>query len=138
MIIFTKSHKDRIKIVDFLLIAKFWACLLFFIHPLVLYSGSLVCPYRVRGNIPDNYARFPHEYDCTMYYSCYKVKLYSYSKSSIQLKQVVQRHSLKFAVTLKGAQWSRKPQIFSDRFLSYTAPRELLGSALIKGSLWYH
>ena len=33
MIIFTKFHKDRTKIVDFLLLAKFWACLLFFLSP---------------------------------------------------------------------------------------------------------
>ena len=33
MVIFTKFHKDRTKIVDFLLIAKFWACLLFFHSP---------------------------------------------------------------------------------------------------------
>ena len=33
MIIFTKFHKDRTKIVDFSLIAKFWACLLFFYSP---------------------------------------------------------------------------------------------------------
>ena len=32
MIILTKFHKGRRKIVDFSLIAKFWACLLFF-HP---------------------------------------------------------------------------------------------------------
>ena len=34
MNIFTKFHKDWTTIVDFLLIAKFWACLLFFPHPL--------------------------------------------------------------------------------------------------------
>ena len=28
---------DQIKIVDFLLLAKFWACLLFFAHPLHTY-----------------------------------------------------------------------------------------------------
>ena len=36
MIILTKFHKDRTKIVDFLLIAKFWDCVLFFVHPLHL------------------------------------------------------------------------------------------------------
>ena len=34
MIIFTKFHKDRRTIVDFLLITRFWARELFFIHPL--------------------------------------------------------------------------------------------------------
>ena len=33
MIIFTKFHKDWSKIVDFLLLAKFWACPLFFDPP---------------------------------------------------------------------------------------------------------
>ena len=33
MIISTKFCKDRTKIVDFLLLAKFWACLLFFHSP---------------------------------------------------------------------------------------------------------
>ena len=37
MIILTKFHKDRTKIVDFLLIAKFWACKLFFVHPLSIF-----------------------------------------------------------------------------------------------------
>ena len=41
MIILTKFHKDRTKIVDFLLIAKFWACLLFL---LTLYYDAL-CSY---------------------------------------------------------------------------------------------
>ena len=41
MIILTKFHKDRTKIVDFLLIAKFWACKLFFVHPLVIKSSYL-------------------------------------------------------------------------------------------------
>ena len=39
MIIFTKFHKDRRKIVDFLLIAKFWAWELFFYSP----SSCLKC-----------------------------------------------------------------------------------------------
>ena len=34
MNIFTKFHKNWTTIVDFLLIAKFWAILLFFVHPL--------------------------------------------------------------------------------------------------------
>ena len=33
MNIFTKFHKDWATIVDFLLIAKFWASLLFFVSP---------------------------------------------------------------------------------------------------------
>ena len=37
MIIFTKFHTDWIKIVDFLVLAKFCACLLFFAHPLHTY-----------------------------------------------------------------------------------------------------
>ena len=34
MNIFTKFHKDWTTIVDFLLIAKFWASAIFFVHPL--------------------------------------------------------------------------------------------------------
>ena len=36
IIIFTKFHKDRRKIVDFLVIAMIWAWELFFNHPLYL------------------------------------------------------------------------------------------------------
>ena len=44
MIILTKFHKDRTKIVDFLLIAKFWACILFFVHPLVFFKKNNKVP----------------------------------------------------------------------------------------------
>ena len=42
MIIFTKFQKDWRKIVDFLLLANFWACLLFFCSPLtrIIYPFS--------------------------------------------------------------------------------------------------
>ena len=53
MIIFTKFHKNWSKIVDFLLLAKFWACLLFFAHPLPTYivpSGLEWC-YQFSINI---------------------------------------------------------------------------------------
>ena len=47
MIIFTKFRKDRTKIVDFLLLAKFWACLLFFNHPLDKYIHNEYANYFV-------------------------------------------------------------------------------------------
>ena len=40
-IIFTKSHKDWSKIVDFSLMANFWTCLVFFAQTLVLFEKSI-------------------------------------------------------------------------------------------------
>ena len=48
---------DQIKIVDFLLLAKFWACLLFFAHPLnrtKIKGGSQVSVVKKSGN-PQEY-----------------------------------------------------------------------------------
>lgn len=36
-------------------------------------SMSFNCPDDVLGNVPLEYSRFPHDVDCTLYHTCYKV-----------------------------------------------------------------
>ena len=31
------------------------------------------CPDNILGNTPNDYGRFPHEYDCTLFHACYRV-----------------------------------------------------------------
>ena len=40
---------------------------------LFLDTGLFDCPETIFRNTPEDYGRFPHEYDCTLYHACYKV-----------------------------------------------------------------
>ena len=60
MIILTKFHKDRTKIVDFLLIAKFWACILFFTHPLFLFPNDYLAKMKTWINFSFHFFAEPN------------------------------------------------------------------------------
>ena len=51
MIIFTKFHKDWTKNVDFLLLANFWMCLIFFTQTLYVKNAARGSKIEKRGNI---------------------------------------------------------------------------------------
>ena len=54
MNIFTNFHKDWTTIVDFLLIAKFWASVLFFVHPLHQTNSVLTQPLVIVEGVQAN------------------------------------------------------------------------------------